>query len=105
MHGGKAPAGSEELYLKAVAPAYRSCHFQRGIDADFGTVASFDANKPDILELALKPECDAANPPPGNRVMPAARRTYDLFWLNNQDEYVKAHFGCTSTSYCDQHAQ
>ena len=105
VHGGKAPAGSEELYLKAVAPACRSCHFQRGIDADFGTVASFDANKSDILELALKPECDAANPPPGKRVMPAARRTFDLFWLNNQDEYVKAHFGFTSTSYCDQHAQ
>lgn len=104
-HGGTAPAGSEELYLKAVAPACRSCHFQRGIDADFGTVASFDANRSDILELALKPECDAANPPPGKRVMPAARRTYDLFWLNNQDELVKTHFGFTSTSYCDLHAE
>jgi hypothetical protein len=95
----------KELYLKAVAPACRSCHFQRGIDADFGTVASFDANKSDILELTLKPECDAANPRPGKRVMPAARRTYDLFWLHDQDEYVKAHFGFTSTSYCDQHAE
>lgn len=104
-NGGKAPAGSERLYLEAVAPACRSCHFQRGIDADFGTVASFDANKSDILELALKPECDAANPPPGKRVMPAARRTYDLFWLNNQDELVKKHFGFTSTSYCDLHAE
>lgn len=100
-NGGKAPAGSEEMYLKAVAPACRSCHFQRGIDADFGTVASFDANKSDILELVLKPECQSDNPPPGKRVMPAARRTFDRFWLQNQDEPIKAHYGFTSTSYCD----
>jgi len=101
-HGGTAPAGSEDLYLKSVAPACRSCHFQRGIDADFGTAESFDANKSDILELVLKPECQSDNPPPGKRVMPAARRTFDLFWLKNQDEYIKAHFGYTSTSYCEQ---
>jgi hypothetical protein len=98
VHGGKAPAGSEELYLDAVALSCRSCHFQRGIDADFGTVASFDANKSDILELALKPECDAANPPPGKQVMPAAARTYDLFWLNDQDVLVKKHFGYGDSS-------
>ncbi|MFZ3018133.1 MAG: hypothetical protein WA056_06745 [Gallionella sp.] len=101
-HGGTAPAGSEALYLKSVAPACRSCHFQRGIDADFGTVKSFDANKSDILELVLKPECKSDNPPPGKRVMPAARRTFDRFWLGDQDEYIKAHFGFTSTSYCSQ---
>lgn len=59
----------------------------------------------DILELAIGPECDASDPVPGKRVMPAAKRTYDLFWLNDQDEYVKAHFGFTSTSYCDEHAE
>ena len=99
------PPGTEELYLKAVAPACRSCHFQRGVDADFGTMESFDVNKSDILELALKPECDATEPPPGKQVMPLARRTYDLFWLEDQDEYLKAHFGFTSTSYCDLHAE
>lgn len=101
-HGGTAPVGSEELYLRTVAPSCRSCHFQRGIDADFGTVASFDANRSDILELTLKPECQSNNPPPGKRVMPAAKRTFDLFWLQDQDEYIKAHFGFTSTSYCEQ---
>lgn len=101
-HGGTAPAGSEELYLKAVAPACRSCHAQRESDVDFGTVGSFDANREDILEMVLKPECDADDPPPGKVLMPAAKRTYDLFWLENQDEYVKAHFGFTSTSYCAQ---
>lgn len=100
-HGGDAPAGSEALYLKSVAPACRSCHFQRGLDADFGTVGSFDANKSDILELVLKPECQSSNPPPGKRVMPAARRTFDRFWLENQDDYIKGHFGYTGTSYCN----
>lgn len=100
-HGGSLPRGTTELYLKTVAPSCRSCHFQRGIDNDFGTAASFDANKSDILELVLKPECQSYNPRPGKRVMPAARRTFDRFWLQDQDEHIKAHYGLTSTSYCD----
>ena len=101
-NGGTAPAGSAELYLKAVAPACRSCHFQRGLDADFGTVGSFDANKSDILELVLQPECDSNAPPRGKVIMPAARRTFDLFWLKDQDVYIKDHFGLPHTPYCDR---
>lgn len=100
-HGGDLAIGTTDLYLKTVAPACRSCHFQRGDDSDFGTAASFDANKSDILELVLKPECQSSNPPPGKRVMPAAKRTFDRFWLKDQDEPLKTHYGFTSTSYCD----
>ena len=100
VHGGSAPAGSEDLYLKVVAPSCRSCHFQRERDIDFGTVPNFDAHRSDILEMVLLPECESKNPPRGKVVMPAAKRTFDRFWLQDQDEYVKSHFGFTSTSYC-----
>jgi len=51
-----APKGSEELYTTAIAPACRSCHFNRELSLDFGTEASFAADKSSILELALLPE-------------------------------------------------
>jgi len=94
-HGGTAPAGSEELYLKAVGPSCRACHSQRESDLDFGTVASFDAHKSDILEMVLQPECDANRPPAGKVIMPAAFRTFNRFWLEDQDEFLKTHFGFT----------
>ena len=100
-NGGTAPAGSEKLYLDVVAPSCRSCHFQRGQDNDFGTLGSWNANKSDILELVLKPECRSDDPRPGKRVMPAARRTFDRFWLQDQDEHIKNFYGFTATSYCD----
>jgi hypothetical protein len=102
-----APPGSEDLYLNAVAPSCRSCHFNRELSLDFGTEASFAADKSSILELSLLPECESNNPPPGKRPMPLARLTFDNFWqsvttgpLQYQDQYVKSHFGFTPTSYC-----
>lgn len=100
VNGGTAPVGSEALYLKTVARSCRACHSQQQSDLDFGTVASFDSHKGDILEMVLQPECDAVNPPKGKVIMPAAARTYNRFWLENQDEPLKAHFGFTLTSYC-----
>ena len=105
-HGGTAPAGSEDLYVKAVGPSCRACHSQRESDIDFGTVGSFDANKGDILELVLGPACDSYSPPPGKVVMPAAKRTFDRFWLHDQDQYIATHFGFASTTdYCAKAGQ
>jgi len=103
-----APKGSEELYTTAIAPACRSCHFNRELSLDFGTEASFAADKSSILELALLPECQSNNPPPGKRPMPLARLTFANFWqsfitngtFQYQNQYVKSHFGFTPTSYC-----
>lgn len=102
-NGGTLPLGTSALYHNTVARSCRACHSQRESDLDFGTAASFDAHKSDILEMVLQPECDSANPPAGKVLMPAAKRTFDRFWLENQDADLKTHFGYTATSYCAQH--
>ena len=78
-----APAGSETLYTTVVGPSCRSCHFNRELSLDFGTVRNFDSFKEDILELALRPYCQANNPEPGKRPMPLAHLTYQRFWEAN----------------------
>jgi hypothetical protein len=114
IHGGTARAGSEKLYLETVATACRSCHFNREPSLDFGTVASFDIFRDAILELALRPECDANKPDPRKRPMPAALLTYQRLWeaqavprtladgfvISDTIQKLKSHFGLTSTSYC-----
>jgi hypothetical protein len=118
VHGGTAPPNSEKLYQQVVSPSCRTCHFNREIDLDLGTVANFDSHKGDILELALQPLCDSGNPPAGKRPMPLAHLTYQRFWeansksvtlpsgqpaltLSNTADQVAQHFGYASAaSYC-----
>jgi len=114
-----APPGSEQLYKTVVGPSCRSCHFNRELSLDFGTVSNFDAYKKDILELALAPLCQANNPPPGKRPMPLAHLTYQRFWeanantqslpsgeggpliLQDTAEQIAQNFGFTGTAaYC-----
>jgi len=114
-----APPGAEQLYKTVVGPSCRSCHFNRELSLDFGTVSNFDAYKKDILELALAPLCQANNPPPGKRPMPLAHLTYQRFWeanantqtlpsgeggpliLQDTAEQIAQHFGFTGTAaYC-----
>jgi len=113
-----APPGSEQLYRTVVGPSCRSCHFNRELSLDFGTVSNFDAYKRDILELALAPLCQGNNPPPGKRPMPLAHLTYQRFWeanantqtlpgeggpliLQNTAEQLAQHFGFSGTAaYC-----
>jgi hypothetical protein len=82
-HGGPAPAGSEKLYIDVIAPSCRSCHFNRELSLDFGTAANFDSYEEDILEMALKPYCDAGDPKPGKRPMALAHLTYQRMWEAN----------------------
>lgn len=114
LHGGTARAGSEQLYLQTVATACRSCHFNRELSLDFGTAASFDIFRDAIAELTLRPECDANQPDPRKRPMPAALLTYQRLWeaqaaprtmadgfvISDTIQKLKSHFGFTSTSYC-----
>src|ERR1700687_114018 len=44
-----APAGSEQLYIKTVATSCRSCHFNRELSLDFGTVGNFNQES-DLLQ-------------------------------------------------------
>jgi hypothetical protein len=118
-HGGTAPAGSEELYTAVIAPSCRSCHFNRELSLDFGTVANFDSYKGDVLELALLPFCKANNPGKGTRPMPLAHLTYQRMWeanattqtlpsgvdgpltLQNTAEQLAQHFGFSGlAAYC-----
>jgi hypothetical protein len=116
-HGGTASAGSEALYLNTVAPSCRSCHFNRELSLDFGTVANFNQES-DLLQLSLLPECQASNPDPNKRPMPLALLTYEKLWqgqpvapqpltdgtfLTNTVLQLKNHFGYTATSYCASH--
>jgi len=116
-NGGTAPAGSESLYLSTVATSCRTCHFNRELSLDFGTVANFNAES-DLLQLALLPECQANNPDPNKRPMPLALLTYERLWqgqpvapqplsdgtlLMNTILQLKNHFGFTATSYCASH--
>jgi len=83
LHGGTAPAGSENLYAKVISPACRSCHFNRELSLDFGTAADFMSHASDVGELALLPLCTANNPPKGFRPMPLAHLTLQRFWQAN----------------------
>jgi hypothetical protein len=112
-HGGTASAGSEDLYLSVVAPSCRTCHFNRELSLDFGTVQNFEQES-DLLQLALLPECQSNNPDPKKRPMPLALLTYQRLWeaqnsprtlsdgntISNTILKLKNHFGFTLTSYC-----
>lgn len=117
--GGPAPPGSENLYKTVVSPSCRSCHFNRELSLDFGTVANFDSYKQGVLELALLPFCQANNPEPGKRPMPLAHLTYQRFWeasagtetlpsgvdgpltLQNTADQIAQHFGFSGLAgYC-----
>lgn len=114
-----APPGSEKLYTTVVGPSCRSCHFNRELSLDFGTVRNFDGFKGDVLDLALLPFCQAGNPEPGKRPMPLAHLTYQRFWeanvntqtlpsgdggpliLQNTADQIAQHFGFSSVAaYC-----
>jgi hypothetical protein len=82
-----APAGVEELYLGAVAPACRSCHAQQERALDFGTYAGFMTFEDAHQELVLRIECGLdddpnarANNQDDQAVMPLALETYKRFW-------------------------
>ena len=82
-----APAGVDELYLGAVAPACRSCHAQQGRALDFGTYAGFMIFEDAHQELVLRIECGLdddpkarANKQDDQAVMPLALETYKRFW-------------------------
>ncbi len=83
VHGGSAPAGSEELYVTVIAPSCRSCHFNRELSLDFGTAANFDSYEEEVLELALRPFCEANDPDPNERPMALAHLTYQRMWEAN----------------------
>jgi hypothetical protein len=121
---GTAPAGSERLYTTVLGPSCRSCHFNRELSLDFGTVKNFDAFRQDVLDLVLLPLCQAGNPEPGKRPMPLAHLTYQRFWeanaspqtlffgtgsngvagpvtLQDTAEQIAQHFGFSGTAaYC-----
>lgn len=118
-NGGIAPEGSEKLYTTVVAPSCRSCHFNRELNLDFGTVANFDSYKEDILESTLLPYCKANKPVKGKRPMALAHLTYQRMWeanaaahtlpsgvegpltLDKTAEQIAQHFGFNDlNSYC-----
>jgi hypothetical protein len=119
VHGGTAPAGSEALYTTVIAPSCRSCHFNRELNLDFGTVANFDSYKQNVLELTLLPYCKASKPEKGKRPMALAHLTYQRMWeanaatktlpsgvdgpltLQNTAEQLAQHFGYSGlAAYC-----
>ena len=83
-------AGFETLYTHTVGPSCRTCHFNREISLDFGTVANFNQES-DILQLALIQECKyKMNELQKNATfMPLAHLTYERYWqTQNTDEPV-----------------
>jgi len=110
------------LYHKVVVPSCRSCHMNRELSLDFGTLNQFDNNKGNVEQLVFQPQCDSnMNKVTGNKiVMPLARVTWNRFWTgidqttniqfappglpaddpNSQPFLLKQHFGYTATSYC-----
>jgi hypothetical protein len=113
--GGDANSALGKFYLQTVAPNCRTCHFNREVSLDFGTLGGFDQES-DLLQLALKVECNASTPgysvDPNLRPMPLAHLTYERFWqnVNNTDvpnpsptmvQQLKDHFGfMTPNAYC-----
>ena len=102
-----------------LSPSCRSCHFNRELTLDFGTVANFDSYKQDVLELTLLPFCQASNPERGKRPMPLAHLTYQRLWeanaatqtlpsgvdgpltLQNTADQIAQHFGFSDLAgYC-----
>ena len=78
-HGGKAPVGAEDVYLKVLGPSCRSCHFNRELSLDFGTYDNFHQES-DLQQLALIAQCKADNPDPAAKFMPLALLTFNRFW-------------------------
>jgi hypothetical protein len=85
-----APAGVDELYHGAVAPACRSCHAQQKRELDFGTYTGFmvfeDAHKKLVLSIRCGVDNDSAsrdNKKDDQAVMPLALETYKRFWDPN----------------------
>jgi hypothetical protein len=92
-----APAGAEELYLEAVAPACRACHVQRKMELDFGSYENFMVFEDAHKELVLRHECGKDNDTAARSrrqddqgVMPLAKVTYRRFWgLETNGDPVK----------------
>ena len=96
--------GHEKLYLQTVATSCRSCHFNRELSLDFGTLANFNQES-DILQLALLPFCNANTPGYSLdrrlRPMPLARLTYQRYWQSRLDGNIANNFGfATTPAYC-----
>ena len=107
--------GFETLYTHTVGPSCRSCHFNREISLDFGTVANFDQES-DILQLAMLPQCNANSPSGSADYMPLAHLTYIRYWqtqastqkidfghftLDHEPDRLASHFGFGSVAgYC-----
>jgi hypothetical protein len=109
--------GFENLYRGTVGPSCRSCHFNREISLDFGTVANFNQES-DILALTMIQECknNLGELDPNAQFMPLAHLTYLRYWqtqdssesvdfgrltLTKEPDSIAAHFGLTNVSgYC-----
>jgi hypothetical protein len=106
--------GFETLYKQTASPSCRSCHFNRELSLDFGTVANFDQES-DILQMALLPGCNIDNPSKLD-YMPLAHLTYLRYWqtqdgpqtidggrltLDHEPDRLAAHHGFGSVNgYC-----
>ena len=100
-----APAGVDELYLEAIAPACRSCHAQQKRELDFGTYDGFmvfeDAHKELVLSIECGLDDDPSDPGAGydnQSVMPMAKQTYEIFWSTGQAHVFSDHLGAIDCS-------
>ena len=87
VHGGTAPAGSEDVYLHVVGPSCRTCHFNRELSLDFGTAASF-RQESDLQQLSLIAACKQNNPDPNAKFMPLALLTFVRAWQTQNGAQV-----------------
>jgi len=95
-----APHSAGELYLKAIAPACRSCHANQKKALDFATYEGFVVFEDAHRELVLRIECgldddsgirlDGAD---DQAVMPLALETFKAFWETEQVESFKELIG------------
>ena len=115
IHGGTAPTGAEDLYLKVVGPSCRTCHFNRELSLDFGTYANFHQES-DLQQLSLLAGCkNGNNADPKAKFMPLALLTFVRFWqtqfarqtlgdftsLNEEVDHLAKDFGFNGVSgYC-----
>jgi|ERR1700730_1299443 hypothetical protein len=114
--GGDPNSTLGKFYLETVGPNCRTCHFNRELSLDFGTVGAFDQES-DLLQLALLVECSSFkpndySPDPKLRPMPLAHLTWQRFWQNVNNtinpspnptmvQQLKDHFGfITPGAYC-----
>lgn len=96
-----APAGVDELYLEAIAPACRSCHAQQKRELDFGTYEGFMVFEDAHKELVLSIECGLDDDGSGNdnqAVMPLALETYEIFWATGQATIFSDYLGAVDCS-------